>query len=171
MEYIIKIDKYIKDRFKVFNNKEEVELVGEKIGDASSFFDAFVGETFSKGADFVFHSNGDKDTLKVERNFYDKNKEYKLFENGKIVGKIKSIIEESIIIEIVYKEENFKLKLTKNAKELKIENIGSITSEKQGFKSYETINLNCEDEKYFSMLVMLAVYIWDVFIKYKIAFV
>lgn len=170
MDYIIKIDKYIKDRFKIYNEEDDIVLVGEKSGDASSFFDAFVGETFSKGADFIFHDEK-SELFKIERNFYDKNKEYKIYIKDKNIGSISSSINDDIVLNIEYGDEIFDLILDRENKELKIGDIGYIKSVKQGFKSYETMKLYLEDRKYLDILVVLAVYIWDVFIKYKIAFI
>lgn len=171
MKYSIKIDKYVKDRFKIFK-EDELVYIGEKVGDASSYFDAFIGETFAKGAHFLFFNKKEDEILKIERNFYDKNKEYKLYEMGKDMGYIKSTLGESIVeINIDYKKEKMDFKLSRNDNILKLKKIGTIISKKQGFRSYEEMEMELEDQKYEILLLSLSVYIWDVLIKNKIAFV
>lgn len=171
MKYSIKIDKYVKDRFKI-SKEDELIYIGEKVGDASSYFDAFIGETFAKGAYFLFFNKKEDEILKIERNFYDKNKEYKLYENGKEAGYIKSSLEEKIVdININYNEEKMNFKLSRNDNILNLKGIGRIISKKQGFRSYEEMEIELEDKKYEILLLSLSVYIWDVLIKNKIAFV
>lgn len=171
MKYSIRIDKYVKDRFKIFK-EDELVYIGEKVGDASSFFDAFIGETFAKGAHFLFFNKKEDEILKIERNFYDKNKEYKLYEFGKESGYIKSSLEEkNVDINIDYNKEKLNFKLNRNDNIINLDGIGKIISKKQGFRSYEEMEIEVEDKKYEILLLALSVYIWDVLIKNKIAFI
>ncbi|HHX67924.1 MAG: hypothetical protein WAO56_11300 [Miniphocaeibacter sp.] len=173
MEYNIKIDKYVKDRFKIYKEeKEEPVYIGEKVGDSASYFDAFIGETFSKGANFVFFDKEKNEVLKVERNFYDMNKEYKLLKNQEELGSIKSKVEDKFIeIDIKFYDLNKHISFNKENKVFELENIGKIKSLRQGFRNYEEMSIEIIDEKYEILLIAIAVYIWDVFIKNKTAFV
>lgn len=173
MEYIIKIDKYKKDRFKIFTKEDDkLVYVGEKIGDVASYFDGFIGETYSKGANFVFFSKRYGEILKIERNFYDKNKKYELYSYEDKVGNIKSTVENEFInIDIDFKGFKESISLNRNEHLLEIPNIGKIESIKQGFRNYEEMEIIVDKEEYEILLIALAVYIWDVFIKNRLAFI
>ena len=171
MIYEIKIDKYVNDRFKVYtDNSDDVLVIGEKVGDPGSYFDAFVNETVSRGAEFVFYDADRKEVLRVKRHFYSEDKKYVLFEGEKEIGHIVSRLDSSdIVIDFDYRNIEEHMSLPKGAKEFYVEGLGRIKSLKQGFKPYEKMEIQVEHEKDFKLLMAIAVYIWDVFIKNKVA--
>ncbi|WP_237036952.1 DUF2156 domain-containing protein [Mediannikoviicoccus vaginalis] len=173
MIYEIKIDKYVNDRFKVYKAEDDsLVVVGEKVGDPGSYFDAFVNETVSRGAEFVFYDETKKEILRIKRHFYSEDKKYVFFEGEKETGHIVSRLEGSdILIDFDYKNIEEHMSLPKGAKEFYVEGLGRIKSLKQGFKPYEKMEIQVEHEKDFKLLMAIAVYIWDVFIKNKVAFV
>lgn len=173
MIYEIKIDKYVNDRFKVYKAEDDsLVVVGEKVGDPGSYFDAFVNETVSRGAEFVFYDEEKKEILRIKRHFYSEDKKYVLFENGEETGHIVSRLDGSdILIDFDYRDVEEHMSLPKGSKEFYVENLGRIKSLKQGFKPYERMEIQVEHEKEFKLLMAIAVYIWDVFIKNKVAFV
>ena len=173
MIYEIKIDKYVNDRFKVYKAEDDsLVVVGEKVGDPGSYFDAFVNETVSRGAEFVFYDETKKEILRIKRHFYSGDKKYVFFEGEKETGHIVSRLEGSdILIDFDYKNIEEHMSLPKGAKEFYVEGLGRIKSLKQGFKPYEKMEIQVEHEKDFKLLMAIAVYIWDVFIKNKVAFV
>ena len=173
MIYEIKIDKYVNDRFKVYKAEDDsLVVVGEKVGDPGSYFDAFVNETVSRGAEFVFYDETKKEILRIKRHFYSGDKKYVFFEGEKETGHIVSRLEGSdILIDFDYKNIEEHMSLPKGAKEFYGEGLGRIKSLKQGFKPYEKMEIQVEHEKDFKLLMAIAVYIWDVFIKNKVAFV
>ncbi len=173
MIYEIKIDKYVNDRFKVYKAEDDsLVVVGEKVGDPGSYFDAFVNETVSRGAEFVFYDETKKEILRIKRHFYSGDKKYVFFEGEKETGHIVSRLDGSdILIDFDYKNIEEHMSLPKGAKEFYVEGLGRIKSLKQGFKPYEKMEIQVEHEKDFKLLMAIAVYIWDVFIKNKVAFV
>lgn len=173
MIYEIKIDKYVNDRFKVYKAEDDsLVVVGEKVGDPGSYFDAFVNETVSRGAEFVFYDETKKEILRIKRHFYSGDKKYVFFEGEKETGHIVSRLDGSdILIDFDYKNIEEHMSLPKGAKEFYVEDLGRIKSLKQGFKPYEKMEIQVEHEKDFKLLMAIAVYIWDVFIKNKVAFV
>ena len=173
MIYEIKIDKYVNDRFKVYKGEDDsLVVVGEKVGDPGSYFDAFVNETVSRGAEFVFYDEDKKEILRIKRHFYSEDKKYVLFENGEETGHIVSRLDGSdILIDFDHRDVEEHMSLPKGSNEFFVENLGRIKSLKQGFKPYERMEIQVEHEKEFKLLMAIAVYIWDVFIKNKVAFV
>lgn len=173
MIYEIKIDKYVNDRFKVYKAEDDsLVVVGEKVGDPGSYFDAFVNETVSRGAEFVFYDETKKEILRIKRHFYSEDKKYVFFEGEKETGHIVSRLDGlDILIDFDYKNIEEHMSLPKGAKEFYVEGLGRIKSLKQGFKPYEKMEIQVEHEKDFKLLMAIAVYIWDVFIKNKVAFV
>ncbi|MDO5017981.1 MAG: hypothetical protein Q4E02_01640 [Lagierella massiliensis] len=173
MNYKIKIDKYVNDRFKVYEDRtDDLVIVGEKVGNPGSYFDAFVNETVSKGAEFVFYNLDKKEILRIKRQFYTNDKKYTYFEQGKETGNVVSRIEnDNIHLDIRYNRIVEHMVLPKGINEFVLGNVGRIKVLKQGFKPYETMEIQVSDEKNFILLMGIAVYIWDVFIKNKTAFV
>lgn len=120
----------------------------------------------------MFYDADRKEILRVKRHFYSEDKKYVLFEGEKEVGHIVSRLEGSdILIDFDYKNVEEHMSLPKGAKEFHVEDLGRIKSLKQGFKPYEKMEIKVENEKDFKLLMAIAVYIWDVFIKNKVAFV
>lgn len=173
MIYEIKIDKYVNDRFKIYKSEDDsLVVVGEKVGDPGSYFDAFVNETVSRGAEFVFYDEAKNEILRIKRHFYSEDKKYVFFEDEKETGHIVSRLEGSdILIDFDYRNVEEHMSLPKGAKEFYVEGLGRIKSLKQGFKPYEKMEIQVEHEKDFKLLMAIAVYIWDVFIKNKVAFI
>lgn len=173
MIYEIKIDKYVNDRFKIYKAEDDsLVVVGEKVGDPGSYFDAFVNETVSRGAEFVFYDKAKNEILVIKRHFYSEDKKYVFFEDGVETGHIVSRLDGSdILIDFDYENIEEHMSLPKGAKEFYVEDLGRIKSLKQGFKPFERMEIQVEHEKDFKLLMAIAVYIWDVLIKNKVAFV
>lgn len=173
MIYTIKIDKYVNDRFKVYEDKFEKPLiVGEKVGDPGSYFDAFVNETVSRGAEFVFYNINKEEILRIKRDFYDEEKKHTYVEKGVETGKVVSKVEDDhIVLDIDYKDIHDHMILDKNSKEFNLTDVGSIKVIRQGFTPYETLEIRLGKSNRLILLLGIAIYIWDVFIKNNTAFV
>ncbi|WP_100065564.1 hypothetical protein [Miniphocaeibacter massiliensis] len=173
MEYRMKIDKYVKDRFKIYKkDSEEVVYLGEKTGNVASYFDSFIGETYSKGAEFIFYNDNREKQFTIERNFYDKDKNYKIIGKDKQIGEINSRVNGDYIeIDISYNNEKLHISLNREEYKLIIPRLGKIESKKQGFRNYEELEIIVKNERDNLLLIAVAVYIWDVFMKNKLAFV
>ncbi|WP_300408842.1 hypothetical protein [Lagierella sp.] len=173
MLYTIKIDKYANDRFKVYEDRFENPLIiGEKVGDPGSYFDAFVNETVSRGAEFVFYRADETEILRIKRDFYDEEKKHTYFEKGEETGRVVSKVEEDhIVLDIDYKDIHEHMILNKGSKEFNLPDVGSIRVLKQGFSPFETLEIHLGKSNRLILLLGIAIYIWDVFVKNRTAFV
>lgn len=170
MKYLIKINKDIRDRIKIYKD-DKLIYIGKKEGAAASFFDGFIGSAYSKGAKFVIYKDG-FEYLTIERNFYDEIKKYILKFREEEIGFIESFVQGDIInFDIGYKEEEWKFLINTDAEELEIYDIGKIFPKKQRFTVYQEAEVQIIDEDYERVIFALAIYIWDVFVKYKKAFI
>lgn len=172
MNYLIKINKDIRDRIKIFEENDDNPIyIGKKEGAVSSFFDGFIGATYSKGAKFEIYEKG-FNYLTIDRNFYDDIKKYNLFYIDEKIGDIKSVIrDEKIDFHINFYEENFDFSIDRSSKNILIKDIFEITPLKQRFTVYQELKIGILNNKYNKLAFALAIYIWDVFIKYKKAFI
>ncbi|MDO5755786.1 MAG: hypothetical protein Q4P28_06105 [Tissierellia bacterium] len=168
MEYILQINKDVLDRFKVYHG-EKLLMIGKKSGNKSSFFDGFINASYGKGADFLLNY-GDQE-IRIERTFFENLKKYDIwYQNSK--GSITS--EE--------KNGGYSLKIDFNGdvmqkivhpgdRSLHVDQMGRILTKRQGFKVYRQMILEMEDSSYLVEMVVLAIFIWDVYMKKKRAFV
>lgn len=170
MLYLMNINKDIRDRIKIYKD-DKLILIGKKEGAAASFFDGFIGSTYSKGAKFVIYKEN-FEYLTIERNFYDDIKKYILKYRDEEIGFIESIVKENTINFVIkFKKDEWNFSIKTDSQELDMENIGKIIPKKQRFTVYQEAEVEVEDKEYEKLMFALAIYIWDVFVKYKKAFI
>ena len=155
MIYDFYINKDIKDRFRVLSRDKLIY---------SSCFDAFIGSSFDKGSNFVFYDENEDVVMKVERIFYDKNKKYVI--NSKNVN---FTLESDMSNTIKY--DNDKVIDISDFKHINVLYFGTIELNKKGFSIYEKFTLDVKDENYTFVVIAVALFIWDVYIKERLGFI
>lgn len=163
MEYLLNINRDILDRFKVYKGGDLV-ITGRKSGNQSSFFDGYIGTVYAKGADYVLEG---EEELTISRIFYDDVKKYE-FPGGHIYTAPK---DGSYLMDAELSGRKFRKIIHPGDRTLRLEGIGRIIPEPRGFKAYRTIRLELEDPGMLMELTVAAVYIWDVFMKRRKAFI
>ncbi|MDU1832416.1 MAG: hypothetical protein E6786_04740, partial [Finegoldia magna] len=125
---------------------------------------AFIGSSFDKGSNFVFYDENEDVVMKVERIFYDKNKKYVI--NSKNVN---FTLESDMSNTIKY--DNDKVIDISDFKHINVLYFGTIELNKKGFSIYEKFTLDVKDENYTFVVIAVALFIWDVYIKERLGFI
>ena len=163
MIYDFYINKDIKDRFRILSDGKLI-YSGYKEGNSTSLFDAFIGSSFDKGSNFVFYDQNEDVVMKVERIFYDNNKKYVI--NSKNVN---FTLESDMSNTIKY--DNDKVIDISDFKHINVLDFGNIELNKKGFSIYEKFTLDIKDENYTFVVIAVALFIWDVYIKERLGFI
>ncbi|MDU3806549.1 MAG: hypothetical protein E7G57_10280, partial [Finegoldia magna] len=102
--------------------------------------------------------------IKVERIFYENNKKYVI--NSKDVN---FTLESEMSNTIKY--DNDKVIDISDFKHINVFDFGNIELNKKGFSIYEKFTLDVKDENHTFVVIAVALFIWDVYIKERLGFI
>ena len=102
--------------------------------------------------------------MKVERIFYENNKKYVI--NSK---NLNFTLESDMSNTIKY--DNDKMIDISDFKNINVLDFGNIELNKKGFSIYEKFTLDVKNNDYIFVVIAVALFIWDVYIKERLGFI